>query len=101
MLDDILQFAAETLVDDGRLSFWMPTSNDEDQDIPIPAHLYLERLSVCTQVFNKCTSSTGAGRSITLLDINESPSQGLDDLSHIDEFLTRMLTTLPSRREQR
>ena len=29
MLDDILFFAAETLVDDGRLAFWMPTANDE------------------------------------------------------------------------
>ncbi|KAK3938814.1 S-adenosyl-L-methionine-dependent methyltransferase [Diplogelasinospora grovesii] len=53
MLDDILQFAAQTLVDDGRLSFWTPTANDEDQEIPVPTHPYLEIVAVCTQVFNK------------------------------------------------
>lgn len=54
MLDDILQFAAETLVDNGRLSFWMPTANDEEQEIAIPTHPYLEMVAVCTQTFNKC-----------------------------------------------
>ncbi|KAG7413449.1 hypothetical protein ACKAV7_007499 [Fusarium commune] len=53
MLDDILTFAAETLVDEGRLSFWMPTANDEDQEIPVPSHPYMEVVSVCTQPFNK------------------------------------------------
>ena len=56
MLDNILQFSAETLVDNGRLSFWMPTANDEEQEIPVPTHPYLETMSVCTQVFNKCLS---------------------------------------------
>lgn len=54
MLDDILVFAAETLVDNGRLSFWMPTANDEEQEIPMPAHPCLELVVVCVQVFNKC-----------------------------------------------
>jgi tRNA (guanine10-N2)-methyltransferase len=54
MLDDILQFAAQTLVDHGRLSFWMPTANDENQEISIPTHPYLELVVVCTQPFNKC-----------------------------------------------
>lgn len=54
MLDDILNFAADTLVDNGRLSFWMPTANDEEQEIAIPAHPCLELVVVCTQVFNKC-----------------------------------------------
>ncbi|KAK3905681.1 S-adenosyl-L-methionine-dependent methyltransferase [Staphylotrichum tortipilum] len=53
MLDDILQFSAQTLVDHGRLSFWMPTANDENQEIPVPTHPYLEVVSVCTQIFNK------------------------------------------------
>lgn len=53
MLDDILQFAADTLVDNGRLSFWMPTSNDEDNEIAIPTHPCMENVVVCTQVFNK------------------------------------------------
>ncbi|VBB84147.1 Putative tRNA guanosine-2'-O-methyltransferase TRM11 [Podospora comata] len=53
MLDDILQFAAQTLVDNGRVAFWMPTANDEEQEMPVPTHPYLETLSVSTQVFNK------------------------------------------------
>ena len=36
MLDDILVFAAETLVDNGRLSFWMPTANDRSRKSPCP-----------------------------------------------------------------
>lgn len=55
MLDGILRFSAQTLVDDGRLSFWMPTANDENQEIPVPTHPYLEVVAVCTQTFNKCT----------------------------------------------
>ncbi|KAF4122374.1 tRNA (guanine10-N2)-methyltransferase [Geosmithia morbida] len=42
MLDDILNFAAESLVDNGRLSFWMPTANDENQEILTPDHPCLE-----------------------------------------------------------
>jgi hypothetical protein len=56
MLDDILDFSALSLVDDGRLSFWMPTANDEDQEIKIPQHPSLEIISVCTQAFNRCKS---------------------------------------------
>ena len=54
MLIDILSFAAETLVENGRLSMWMPTANDEDQEIAIPAHGALEVVSNCIQPFNKC-----------------------------------------------
>lgn len=54
MLDDILAFAAATLVDRGRLSFWMPTANDEDQEIPVPTHPSLELVVICVQKFNKC-----------------------------------------------
>lgn len=57
MLDDILVFASETLVDNGRLSFWMPTANDEELEIPVPRHPYLEIVDVCTQPFNKCKPS--------------------------------------------
>lgn len=57
MLDDILTFASETVVDDGRLSFWMPTANDEEQEIPVPTHPCMEIVNVCVQVFNKCESS--------------------------------------------
>ena len=55
MLNDLLEFAAQHLVDDGRLSLWMPTANDEDVELGIPAHPHLELVSVCVQTFNKCT----------------------------------------------
>ena len=58
MLDDILKFAAETLVDNGRLSFWMPTANDEDQELPIPTHPCLEIASIGVQAFYKCKSAS-------------------------------------------
>ena len=57
MLNDLLEFAAQHLVDDGRLSLWMPTANDEDVELGIPAHPHLELVSVCVQTFNKCTPS--------------------------------------------
>ncbi|KAH7095595.1 tRNA guanosine-2'-O-methyltransferas-like protein TRM11 [Paraphoma chrysanthemicola] len=53
LLDDILAFAVATLVEDGRLSMWMPTANDEDIELVIPSHPYLELESVCVQAFNK------------------------------------------------
>lgn len=53
MLDDILSFAVDTLVDNGRLSFWMPTANDEELEIPVPTHPCLEIVVVCVQPFNK------------------------------------------------
>ncbi|TVY82003.1 tRNA (guanine(10)-N2)-methyltransferase [Lachnellula suecica] len=53
MLDDILDFATLSLVDGGRLSFWMPTANDQDQEIHIPTHPSLKITSVCTQEFNR------------------------------------------------
>ena len=54
MLDDILGFAALHLVDNGRLSLWMPTANDEEVELDIPTHYCLEIVSVCVQPFNKC-----------------------------------------------
>lgn len=54
MLDDILEFATEMLVDEGRLSMWMPTANDEDVEFSIPSHPCLQLVSVCVQPFNKC-----------------------------------------------
>ncbi|KAM0286450.1 hypothetical protein ACHAQH_000876 [Verticillium albo-atrum] len=53
MLDDILEFATQMLVDEGRLSFWMPTANDEDQELGVPTHPCLEIVSVCVQPFNR------------------------------------------------
>ncbi|KKY29125.1 putative rna methylase family protein [Phaeomoniella chlamydospora] len=71
MLDDILSFAANTLVDEGRLAFWMPVYHAEDdpdnsevipnsserdkghQAMDIPSHRDMELISVCVQEFNK------------------------------------------------
>lgn len=66
MLSDILHFASETLVDNGRLAFWMPTATttnestppdheqeQEQEQHPIPAHPTLELVSVCVQPFNR------------------------------------------------
>ena len=54
MLDDILSFAWETLVEGGRLSFWMPTANEEEgEDLRIPSHPGLRLVSCCVQPFNK------------------------------------------------
>ena len=55
MIDDVLYFAAEMLVDDGRLAMWMPTANDEEVELAIPQNPYLDLVSSCVQVFNKCT----------------------------------------------
>lgn len=52
MLDDILDFAARTLRDRGRLAFWMPTANDEEE-IGIPQHEALHLEHCCVQPFNK------------------------------------------------
>ncbi len=54
MLDDILAFASATLVDGGRLAFWMPTSNEEAEEIRPPEHPCLRIVAVCSQDFNKC-----------------------------------------------
>lgn len=54
MLNDILAFAATTLITDGRLSMWMPTANDENVELVIPMHLNLEVVSVCVQDFGRC-----------------------------------------------
>ncbi|KAL4862699.1 hypothetical protein BDV12DRAFT_190209 [Aspergillus spectabilis] len=52
MLNDILAFAARTLITDGRLSMWMPTANDEEVELSIPMHENLEVLSVSVQPFS-------------------------------------------------
>lgn len=54
MLHDILEFGSQTLVTDGRLCMWMPTSGDEDVKLMIPMHPNLEVVSVSVQPFNNC-----------------------------------------------
>lgn len=57
MLDDILDFAARTLVDGGRIAFWMPSANENElgQEVitDIPTHALLDLKHECIQRFNK------------------------------------------------
>lgn len=99
MLDDILHFASQTLVDDGRLSFWMPTANDENQEIATPSHPCLEVVSICSQVFNKCkalircaprpfftlTFETGSRRLITYRRLRDKDVS----TAALEEYVTR------------
>ena len=62
MLDDILEFAASTLIDHARLSLWMPTANDEEIELGVPTHHCLDVISVCVQPFNKCKLLRGSQR---------------------------------------
>lgn len=72
MLDDILEFATEMLVDEGRISMWMPTANDQDEEFGIPSHPYLQLVSVCVQPFNKCEFFLLLSRS-SKLTISQGP----------------------------
>lgn len=53
LLDDLLEFSAKHLHPDGRLCFWMPTSNEDFQEHHIPLHEDLKLISCCLQDFNK------------------------------------------------
>ena len=53
LLHDLLQFAAERLPINGRLAFWMPTTNEDSQEHDIPMHQNLQLLYCLNQDFNK------------------------------------------------
>lgn len=69
MLGDILEFAARMLVDDGRVSLWMPTANDAEEDLAIPSHEALELSSVCVQEFSKWSRRLLTYRRIPGIDV--------------------------------
>lgn len=52
--NDVLNFAVRSLVPNGRLSMWMPTTNDEKTEFPVPMHENLEIISISVQSFNTC-----------------------------------------------
>lgn len=60
MLDDILNFAAQMLVENGKLCMWMPVAGEtqdetsHDGEYEVPGHPQLELRSECVQHFNKC-----------------------------------------------
>ncbi|KAI4720305.1 tRNA guanosine-2'-O-methyltransferase [Aureobasidium sp. EXF-10727] len=53
MMDDILDFGYTHMVDNGRLSMWMPVANDEDMEIPIPSHPAMQLVAMSVQQFNR------------------------------------------------
>lgn len=87
MLDDILEFAALSLIDNGRLSLWMPTANDEEKHLDIPKHPALESIAVCVQVFNKCMFKSSPS-SLTRPDPTLTSEQGQGDFSRIEGYQT-------------
>ena len=52
MLDDVLDFAATQLVDDGRLCMWIPSVNESEVELAVPNHPALELVAICVQPFN-------------------------------------------------
>ena len=109
MLEDLLNFAADLLVDEGRLAFWMPTASeasDEEQGLNIegdkalgiPTNPRLELVSVCTQPFNKCRyyrpSQKMTPPSPKTKSITTSMVQGPVDLSPIEEYQTSRSPTI-------
>ncbi len=76
MLNDILHFAALTLVNNGRLCLWMPTANDVLEELDIPSHPCLELRSVCVQTFNKCKSPCLPASSLRALKTIVETQQG-------------------------
>ena len=95
LLDDILDFAARTLVDGGRLAFWMPTANEneqgDEQETAVPGHSSLELKHQCIQRFNKWSRrllvyervsgevEAGLTESLRKLSVNGTNADDLND----------------------
>lgn len=82
MLDDILVFAAQTLVDNGRLAFWMPVANEgTDEDFPIPTNYHLELVHCCVQPFNKWSRRLLVYRRRSLKELESDHLEILEDIN--------------------
>ncbi|KAI9670531.1 MAG: hypothetical protein M1831_005751 [Alyxoria varia] len=53
LMQDVLEFGYSTLVDQGRLSLWMPTADEDATELALPTHPGFELVSVCVQQFTK------------------------------------------------
>lgn len=53
LADDLLDYAAETLVDDGRLVFWLPTVNEDYSPVDLPRRNDMQLLANSTQNFGR------------------------------------------------
>ncbi|KAF2204616.1 tRNA guanosine-2'-O-methyltransferase [Delitschia confertaspora ATCC 74209] len=78
LLADILAFASDTLVENGRLSMWMPTANDEDYDLAIPSHPSLQIVSVCVQPFSKWSRRLLTYRRLPRTEVTGNGEESMD-----------------------
>ena len=81
MMDDILAFAASTLLDHGRLAFWVPTANEENEEISIPANRHLQLIHCCVQPFNKWSRRLLIYRKRDAVEVENSP--GMNGVEHV------------------
>ena len=79
MLNDILEFAASTLVDNGRLAFWMPTVNEGDEELNISSNPRLQLVYCCVQPFNKWSRRLLVYRRREQVEVEGSPSVNGND----------------------
>lgn len=97
MLDDVLDFASRTLVDGGRLAFWMPSANEDEAgqavETPIPEHPALTLKHVCVQRFNRWSRSlliyernNGELEDILLREVETGLSKLDDGLRNADDL---------------
>ena len=77
MLSNILDFAAKSLVDGGRLAFWMPSANEDelgqDQVTEVPTHHLMLLRHECVQRFNHWS------RRLLVYERRSGDTQGLLD----------------------
>ncbi|KAL9090710.1 MAG: hypothetical protein Q9165_005198 [Trypethelium subeluteriae] len=89
MLDDVLELAASSLVDSGRLCMWMPLANEDEVELGIPTHPALEMVAVCVQPFNKWSRRLLTYRRLPDTEIrNETPRAKKEQAvgAHADEL---------------
>lgn len=86
MLDDILVLAADTLVVDGRLAFWMPSANEDDELLAIPSHKDLKLMECCAQRFYRWSRRLLVYRRTTRVDRVDA-NGGLENGQHIERVV--------------
>ncbi|KAF2234910.1 RNA methylase [Viridothelium virens] len=89
MLDDVLEFAASSLVESGRLCMWMPSANEDEVELEIPTHPALEIVAVCVQPFNKWSRRLLTYRRLPDADIRDETPRAKKEQAvgaHADEL---------------
>lgn len=93
MMNDILDFSVDNLLEDGRLCMWMPTANDELETYALPSHPVLDLLHVCVQDFGNCMPSPSVSRRILIRE------QGRDNCLYTGGKGAQRLTMLCGSKE--